>query len=110
MMWDEDDMTTQELTPRETARELRRLSGLVDKGNTYLFGNGASKGLDEVTRNIEDSLTRLEKRFEAHEQASIEKAKKEDENSTFYKRLIIGALVTNSLTILGVLLKIWILG
>lgn len=102
-MW--DDMTTQELTPREVTRELRRLSALIDKANEKLYGNG-NQGLAEMTRVNIDTLERLEKRFEKHLQdlESQEKEKKDDEK--FTKRLFLGALFTNSLAILGGLLAL----
>lgn len=89
---DDDDMTTQDLTPRESARELKRLATAVDKVTKYLFGNG-EKGMDEILRKTDETLDKLVKSFDDYknEQISKEKSiqKQRDDNQTWIKRTII---------------------
>ena len=97
----QEDMTTQELTPKEVSRELRRLSDAVNKSTKFLFGNGDSIGIDEIIRNLSKGFDDFKKRQE-NEKKEVE------DNRRFYKRLIVGALVTNAIIFAGTLFG-WLL-
>ena len=87
-----ENMTTEELTPRETTRELRRVSIAIDKITKHLFGNG-EPGQDELIRNTSNAIDRLEISFEEYkklqEEAKATREKSREESKTWMKRTAI---------------------
>jgi hypothetical protein len=92
----EDDMPTEELTPKEVSRELRRLTAEVNKITKHLFGNG-EKGQDELIRNMSTAMEQIKNDFSDYKKNQIteekERAKAREENKTWLKRTIIVAAI-----------------
>jgi hypothetical protein len=87
-----ETVTTEELTPKETTRELRRVSIAIDKITKHLFGNG-EPGQDELIRNTSNAINRLETNFDEYKKSQDEAKKARDkareENKTWMKRTAI---------------------
>lgn len=87
-LWSDDDMTTEELTPRE----VKQIAADVRKIKNTLFGNG-TPGMDELMRNLEKKVDSIRDDFATFKQDQAERKiardKKEEDDKTWRKRFFI---------------------